>query len=173
MIVNGSDDAETPPTSPPSPDDNLTEEEDDSSRTSTGARDCVEYEDISFGPNPVSPTPPPPTPTTAPLSPNSVGRANAVQSPYFTAVPPSCVQSLMGYRIVLNCSAAGGSPRQPNITWEKDGKELVLSHVDVRSCRAKCVVSSYRFIQPAAELATVACPVPRIRPYVSFCNISK
>ena len=135
MTVNGSDDIETTPTSP-FPDNNLTEEEDSSQTT----RDCVEYEDISFGPNPISPTLPPPTPTTAHSS-NSVGRTLSTQSLYFTAMPPSCVQSLTGYRIVLNCSA-GGSSRRPNITWEKDGEVLRLPRIDVRSCRgeAACVI---------------------------------
>jgi hypothetical protein len=140
VIINGSDDTETKPTSP-SRGDNLTEEkgEDSSQSSSTDTRDCVEYEDISFGPNPISPSlPPPPPTTTASNSPNSVGRSNTAQqqSPYFTAVPPSCVQSLTGYRIVLNCSAGPGSesPRQPSITWVKDGDVLQLSRVDVRKC---------------------------------------
>ena len=120
VTVNGSDDSESTPTSP-SPDDNLTEE-DSSQRT----RDCIEYKDISFGPNPVSPTLPPPS---AQLS-NSVNHTHTAQSPYFTAVPPSCVQSLIGYRIVLNCSA-GGSPQQLNITWEKDEEMLQLPWLNV------------------------------------------
>ena len=138
VTINGSsDDTETTPTSPSPREDNLTEEEgeDSSPSSSTDNRDCVEYEDISFGANPISPTLPPPPPT-AGASPNSVGRANtaAQPPPYFTAVPPSCVQSLTGYRIVLNCSAGSASPRQPNITWLKDGDMLQLSHADVRSC---------------------------------------
>ena len=146
VTINGSlDDTETTPTSPSPREDNLTEEEgeDSSQSSSTNTGGCVEYEDISFGANPISPTLPPPPPT-ASASPNSVGRTNpGVQSPYFTAVPPSCVQSLTGYRIVLNCSAGSGSPRQPNITWLKDGDVLQLSHIDVRSCVADCVCKAH------------------------------
>lgn len=87
-------------------------------------RNCVEYEDISFGPNPellpavVSPPPPQASDSISP------------QPPYFTALPPQCVQSLVGYRIVLNCSA-GGTPR-PSIVWEKDGEQLWTPQLDVR-----------------------------------------
>lgn len=88
------------------------------------ARNCVEYKDISFGPNPDLPT------LNLDLSEDSSRSDDKSHPPYFTSVPHSCVQSLTGYRIVLNCSAAG-SPT-PNITWEKDGEILSTQESDVR-----------------------------------------
>lgn len=97
-----------------------------SSNTSVN-RNCVEYEDISFGPNPEAQTSTFPQPLPEETS-ETDGRRS--QPPYLASLSPQCVQSLMGYRVVLNCSA-GGTPR-PDITWEKDGKQLTLSHSNVR-----------------------------------------
>ena len=142
VVVNGSDSSEgedlhaetTPitkvePTPPNNNNSNNVDNITKSLSNSSSSRNCVEYKDISFGPNPEREIP------TSDLSiPEKLSAVEEEEPldrpPYFTSLSPQCVQSLVGYRIVLNC-LAGGTPR-PNITWEKDGAELNLSVYNVR-----------------------------------------
>ena len=80
--------------------------------------DCVEYGDTSFGPVPPLPTPP------------SLNRSTHMTedlfTPSFTAIPPECVQTTVGYRIVLNCSAQG-VPSPIAIQWKCNGEYIRTS----------------------------------------------
>lgn len=80
--------------------------------------DCVEYGDINFGPIPPLPSPP------------SLNRSTHMTAdlltPSFTAVPPACVQTTVGYRIVLNCSAQG-IPSPIAIKWKHNGVHIRTS----------------------------------------------
>ena len=117
VVVNGSDVGKEPThqeTTPPSVDTNLTNR---NSSNSVSNRNCVEYYDFTFGPNPKLRDLRPP-----PSIESSVAGGEEARPPFFTSLSPSCVQSLVGYRVILNCSA-GGSP-SPNVTWERDGEPL-------------------------------------------------
>ena len=128
VIMNGSHDKlETTPiiaavTTPPNNGDHLNNS---TTLTTNSSINCVEYEDFSFGPNPEPLAPSQLSPST-----ESSSSDGQLHPPYFTSLSPSCVQSLIGYRIVLNCSARG-SPSL-NITWEKDGEQLETQYYDVR-----------------------------------------
>ena len=85
---------------------------------------CVDYEDVSFSPAPILQFTPKVPELDQPHPSPLFGAPDQVEwiPPYFTKIPPSCVQTIVGYTIVLPCSASG-SPT-PTITWTHNEKGL-------------------------------------------------
>ncbi len=80
---------------------------------------CVEYTDVRFG-------------GAIPYV-NKTSSVSSVESvgPRLTVVPHSCIQTRVGYRIVLSCEGAGD--HTPSLHWTKDNQPIA-------------VVSLFRFI---------------------------
>lgn len=144
LVINSSYDDENLQqigTTPPDSGANLTSKNSSLPDVPSG-RNCIEYEDFTFGPNPELPSLPPP-----PVMAMSGGGAHP---PFFTSLSPPCVESLVGYRIILNCSA-GGSP-SPNITWEKDGETLWTRRYDRDLLEARVKHQTHHFHMPDGSL---------------------